>query len=187
MLIFFLARFAHSKLWKLVNFRTFCAEKLFKDFIFFICRIREVQFSELVKGICHLSAARRQTGHKNAVFWSVKNWIWSGKSQWKVREFCFCMRVATLYILPVAVFSYLSFNLEVKAFAVVEFFLYIYIYTYFFQPFKIILLILGWPINLKENHMATHKQNLAFALVVGVKPHRCSGETPSDFIVVGPL
>ena len=34
--------------------------KLFKDFIYFICRIREVHFSELVKGICHLSAARRQ-------------------------------------------------------------------------------------------------------------------------------
>ena len=27
---FFLARFAFSKLWKLVNFRTFCAKKLFK-------------------------------------------------------------------------------------------------------------------------------------------------------------
>ena len=83
-LTFSLAHFAGSKLWKLVNFRTFCAKKLFKD------------FSELVKGLCHLSAARRQIGRKTAVFWSVKNWIWSGKSQWKVREFCFCMRVATL-------------------------------------------------------------------------------------------
>ena len=93
---FALARFACSKLWKLVNFRTFCAKKLFKDFICFVCRIREVHFSELVKGICHLSAARRQIGHKATVFWSVKNWIWSGKSQWKIREFCFCMRVAIL-------------------------------------------------------------------------------------------
>ena len=64
---------ACSKLGKLVNFRTFCAKKLFKDFICFICRIREVHFSELVKGICHLSAARRQIGRKTAVFWSVKN------------------------------------------------------------------------------------------------------------------
>ena len=95
-LIISLARFTHSKLWKLVNFRTVCAKKLFKDFICFICRIRNVNFSELVKGICHLSAARRQIGYKTAVFWSVKNWIWSGKSQWKVREFCFHMRVATL-------------------------------------------------------------------------------------------
>ena len=71
-LIFSFACFARSKLWKLVNFRKFCAKKLFKDFICFICRIREVHFSELVKGICHLSAAR--------VFWSVKNWIWSVKS-----------------------------------------------------------------------------------------------------------
>ena len=38
-------------------------------------------FSELVKGICHLSAARRQIGCKTAVFWAVKNWIWSVKSQ----------------------------------------------------------------------------------------------------------
>ena len=100
-LIFSLACFAHSKLWKLVNFRTVCAKKLFKDFICFICRIREVHFSELVKGICHLSAARRQIGRKTAVFWSVKNWIWSGKSQWKVWEFCFYMRVATLMIIPI--------------------------------------------------------------------------------------
>ena len=92
-LLFSLAR---SELWKLVNFRTFCAKKLSKDFICFNCRIKEVHFSELVKGICHLSAARRQIGRKTAVFWSVKNWIWSGKSPWKVREFCFCMRVATL-------------------------------------------------------------------------------------------
>ena len=84
---------------KLVDFRTFCAKKLFKDFICFICRIREVHFSELVKGICHLSAARRQIGRKTAVFWSVKNWIWSGKSQWKVRDFCFCLRVATLVVI----------------------------------------------------------------------------------------
>ena len=73
MLIFSIARFARSKLSKLVNFRTFCAKKLFKDFICFICRIREVHFSELVKGIRHLSAARRQIGRKTAVFWSVKN------------------------------------------------------------------------------------------------------------------
>ena len=53
LLIFSLAR---SKLWKLVYFRTFCAKKLFKDFICFICGIREVHFSELVKGICYLSA-----------------------------------------------------------------------------------------------------------------------------------
>ena len=99
MLIFSLARFASSKLWKLVNLRTFCAKKLFKDFICFICRIREVHFSELVKGICHLLAVRRQIGCKTAVFWSVKNWIWSGKSQWKVKEFCFCMRVATLTLM----------------------------------------------------------------------------------------
>ena len=97
--IFFFARFARLKLWKLVNFRTFCAKKLFKDFICFICRIREVHFSELVKRICHLLAARRQIGHKTAVFWSVKNWIRSGKSWWKVREFCFCMRVATLILI----------------------------------------------------------------------------------------
>ena len=32
---------ASSKLW------TFCAKKPFKDFICFICRIREVHFSEL--------------------------------------------------------------------------------------------------------------------------------------------
>ena len=94
---------ALSELWKLVNFRTFCAKKLFKDFICFICRIREVHFSELVMGFCHLSAARRQIGRKTAVFWSVKNWIWSGKSQWKVREFCFCMRVATLYFIPASI------------------------------------------------------------------------------------
>ena len=43
---------AHSKPWKMVNFRTFCAKKLFKDFICFIWRIREVHFNELVKGIC---------------------------------------------------------------------------------------------------------------------------------------
>ena len=92
-LIFSLAR---SILWKSVNFRIFCAKKLFKNFICLICRIREVHFSELVKGICHLSAARRQIGRKTPVFWSVKNWIWSGKSQWKVREFCSCLRVATL-------------------------------------------------------------------------------------------
>ena len=30
-------------------------------------------FSELVKRICNLSAARRQIGRKTAVFWSVKN------------------------------------------------------------------------------------------------------------------
>ena len=30
-----------------------------------------MHFSELVKGICHLSAARRQIGRKTAVFWSV--------------------------------------------------------------------------------------------------------------------
>ena len=65
--------FARSKLWKLVNFGTFCAKKLFKDFISFICRIREVQFSELGKGIYHLSAARRQIGRKTAVFWSGKS------------------------------------------------------------------------------------------------------------------
>ena len=100
-LIFSLTRFARSKLWKLVNFRTFCAKKLFKDFICFICRIGEVHFSELVKGICHLSAARRQIGRKYAVFWSGKNWIWSGKSQWKVREFCFFTRVAILSKNPI--------------------------------------------------------------------------------------
>ena len=73
-----------------------CAKKLCKDFICFICRIRKVHFSQLVKGICHLLAARRQIGRKTAVFWSVKNLIWSEKSQWKVEEFCVCMRVATL-------------------------------------------------------------------------------------------
>ena len=72
-LIFSLARFARSKLWTLVNFRTFCAKKLYKDFICFICRIREVHFSEIVKRVCHLSAARRQIGRKTTVFWSVKN------------------------------------------------------------------------------------------------------------------
>ena len=30
------------------------------------------------------------------MFWSGKNRIWSGKSQWKVREFCRWLRVATL-------------------------------------------------------------------------------------------
>ena len=60
---FTLARFARSKLRKLVNFRTFCAKKLFKDFICFLCRI-----SELVKGFCHLSAARRQIRHKMQYF-----------------------------------------------------------------------------------------------------------------------
>ena len=73
MLNFSLARFACSKLRKLVNFRTFCAKKLFKDFICFISRMKEVHFSELVKGICLLSAAKRQIGRKTAVFWSVKN------------------------------------------------------------------------------------------------------------------
>ena len=97
-LIFSLACFARSKLWKLVNLRTFYAKKLLKDFICFICRIRKVHFSELVKGIWHFSTARRLKGRKTPVFWSVKNWIWSGKSQWKVREFCFCMRVATLIL-----------------------------------------------------------------------------------------
>ena len=63
---------------------------------FFIYRIRVVHFSELVKGIRHLLAVIRKIGRKKAVFWSVKNWIWSEKSQWKVREFWFCMRVATL-------------------------------------------------------------------------------------------
>ena len=57
----------------LVNFRKFCAKKLFKDFICFICRIGEVHFSELVKEICHLSAERRQIGRKTALFWLVKN------------------------------------------------------------------------------------------------------------------
>ena len=57
----------------LLYFTTFWAKKLFEDFICFICRIREVHFSELVKGFCHLSAARRQIGRKTAVFWSVKN------------------------------------------------------------------------------------------------------------------
>ena len=35
-------------------------------------RILFVYFSELVKGICHLLAARRQIGCKTALFWSVK-------------------------------------------------------------------------------------------------------------------
>ena len=43
-----------------------------------ICRIRKVYFSELVKGLCHLSAARKQIGRKTAVFWSGKK---SVKSQ----------------------------------------------------------------------------------------------------------
>ena len=81
-------------LWKLVNFRTFCAKKLFKDFICFICRIRELHFSELVKGICHLSAARRQIGLKTQYFGRWKTEFGQGK----VREFCFCLRVATLWL-----------------------------------------------------------------------------------------
>ena len=48
----FFSRWLRSlKAIKPFNFRTFCAKKLFKDFICFICRIREVHFSELVKGI----------------------------------------------------------------------------------------------------------------------------------------
>ena len=78
---FFLLLASHAQKYENINFRTFCAKKLFKDYISFICRIREVQFSKLVKGICHLSATRRQTGRKTTVFWSVKNWIWSVKSQ----------------------------------------------------------------------------------------------------------
>ena len=41
-------------------------KKTYKDFICFIYRIWEVHFSELVKGICHLSAARTQIGRKNS-------------------------------------------------------------------------------------------------------------------------
>ena len=44
-LIFSPACFACSKVWKLVNFRTFCAKKLFKDFICFIYRIKLGHFS----------------------------------------------------------------------------------------------------------------------------------------------
>ena len=39
--------FSLGKLQKLVDSRTFCAKKLFKDFIFFIGTIREVHFNEL--------------------------------------------------------------------------------------------------------------------------------------------
>ena len=105
---------SHSlELWELVNFRTFCAKKQFKDFICFICRIREVHFSELAKGICHLSAARRQIGHKTAVCCQWKTEF----DQGKVREFCFCMRVATVIpesdcccCLFVSLFLYFSFS-----------------------------------------------------------------------------
>ena len=38
-----------------------------------------MHFSELVKGICHLSAARRQIGRKTTVFWSVKTEFGQGK------------------------------------------------------------------------------------------------------------
>ena len=117
--VFSLARFARSKLWKLVNFRPFCAKKLFKDFICFICRIREVHFSELVKGICHLSAAKRQIGRRTAVFWLVKNWIWSRKCHWKVREFCFCMFLSlnwakTMHFVVKFNFSCSSTNDDIK-------------------------------------------------------------------------
>ena len=70
---FFLSLTSLARSYENMDFRTFCAKKLVKDFICFICRIREVHFSELVKGLCHLWAARRQIGRKTAVFWSVKN------------------------------------------------------------------------------------------------------------------
>ena len=87
MLIFSLACFACFKLWKLVNFRTFCAKKLFKNFICFICRIREVHFSELVKKICHLSAVRRQIGHKPQYFGQWKTEFGQGKVSEKSGNF----------------------------------------------------------------------------------------------------
>ena len=73
-------------------------------FLFFFCSEKHFSFigkawfrrATLSCDSSYLSAARIQIGHKTAVFWSVKNWICLGKSQWKVREFCFCLRVATL-------------------------------------------------------------------------------------------
>ena len=65
--------------------------------LFVICRIREMHFSELVKGICHLSAARRQIGRKTLYFGQWKTEFGQGK----VSEFCFCMSVATLTIVSV--------------------------------------------------------------------------------------
>ena len=38
------------------------------EFICFICRIREVHFSELLMGLCHLLAATRQLGRKPQYF-----------------------------------------------------------------------------------------------------------------------
>ena len=58
-LIFFSRSLCSLEAMKTCYFRTFCAKKLFKDCICFICRIREVHFSEPVKGVCHLSAANR--------------------------------------------------------------------------------------------------------------------------------
>ena len=46
--------FFSCSLHSLETMKTFCAKRLFKDFICFICRIREMHFSDLVKGICHL-------------------------------------------------------------------------------------------------------------------------------------
>ena len=46
-----------------------------------------MHFSELVKGISHLSAARRQIGRKTAVFWSVKTEFGQGKVSEKSGNF----------------------------------------------------------------------------------------------------
>ena len=46
-----------------------------------------MHFSELVKEICHLSAASRPIGRKNAVFWSGKTEFGQGKVSEKSGNF----------------------------------------------------------------------------------------------------
>ena len=64
--------------------------------------VKLVQFKDLiwfVSVFIKCGRIRRLEGggvHERAVKWSGKNEFWSGKSQWKVREFHFRLRVGTL-------------------------------------------------------------------------------------------
>ena len=60
--------------------------------MFLIFTIGEVHFNVLENRICHLSAARREKGHKMLLFWSVKSRIGEGK----VREILLALLLATL-------------------------------------------------------------------------------------------
>ena len=94
---FFLTRFAQTAFLQVnVHFRD-CLLKNFKIFYFLIEQLGlYILFNALKMELIFYQFQDEEKSVKFSAVWSWKNRIWSGKSQWEVREFCLWLRMATL-------------------------------------------------------------------------------------------